>query len=371
MTNSANSRHSAARWTGLAAAGAALVAVCATALPASAATAGPRPSAVGSTLRGPAPVDRQALARLMAPDDVANGTMVRITGPGVHLTETTGRLSRDPAAYFRIGSITKLFTSTVVLQLVGEGRFTMDTPVQEILPGTLPAGWAPITVRRLLSHTSGLGKPCVAPENPGSPTPAAVVAALTDPKCPAPQSPVTVQQYNGLNYFLLGLVVEKTTGHPYAEEVQRRIARPLGLRHTYLPRPGDTSIPAPSLTAPVADDPWAWAEGGMISNAPDLERFLRALLGGRLLAPAQQTELFRMPALSATADVPFSMGGLVRGELDDGTPVWGKTGSKAGGVNGLFGTQDGKRVLVYSYTAVGDDADRQRRRAEDFIEAAF
>lgn len=366
MTNPVNSRSRTARWAGIAVAGAALVAVSATALPASAATGGPRPVAVGA-----APVDRTALAGLMAPDGVGSGTMVRITGPGVRLTEATGGLSRDPAANFRIGSITKVFTSTVVLQLVGEGRFTLDTPVQELLPGTLPASWAPITVRQLLSHTSGLRLPCVAPENPASPTPAAVIAALTDPKCPAAESPVTAQRYNGMNYFLLGMVVEKVTGRSYADEVQRRIARPLGLRHTYVPQPGDTSIPGPSLAAPVADDPWAWAEGGMISNAPELEHFLRALLRGRLLAPAQQAELFRMPTLSEGARDRFSTAGLLRARLADGTVVWGKTGSKVPNAGGLFGTRDGERVLVYSYTVVTRDPEAQRARAEALVEAAF
>ncbi|MEU6868612.1 serine hydrolase domain-containing protein [Streptomyces sp. NPDC046876] len=369
MTKIANSRSHGPRWTALAAGCAALVAVVGGALPAAAAGGAGQGSAA---VAAPAPrLDREALRELMAPDEVAAGTMVRVSAPGLRWTEATGGLSQDPAASFRIGSVTKVFTSTVVLQLVAEERFTLETPVQELLPGTLPAHWHPITVGQLLSHTSGLGLPCVAPENPQAPTPAAVIAALTDPACPAPEYPVTRQQYNGFNYFLAGMVVEKVTGHRYADEVQRRIARPLGLRHTYLPAPGDTAMPTPSLAAPSAVEPWAWAEGGMISNGPDLERFLGALLRGRLLPPAQQRELFAMPALSQGAQDRFSNAGLLRAELADGTVVWGKTGSMEPYTNGVFGTGDGRRVLVYSYTGVTRDPVAQRRRAEDLVAAAF
>ncbi|MFD7626423.1 serine hydrolase domain-containing protein [Streptomyces sp. NPDC059851] len=338
------------------------------AVPAAAAD-GPGPTAVAAGVR--APVDQEALRALMVPDEVASGTMVRVSAPGIRWTEATGGLSQDPAASFRIGSVTKLFTSTVVLQLVAEGRFALDTPVQRLLPGILPAHWAPITVGQLLSHTSGIGRPCVAPENPHAPTPAAVVATVTDPACPTPEYPVTRQQYNGINYFLAGMVIEKVTGRSYADEVQRRIARPLGLRHTYLPAPGDTSVPAPSLAAPSEVEPWAWAEGGMVSNAPDLERFLGALLRGRLLPPAQQRELFAMPALSQGARDPMSRAGLLRAELSDGTVVWGKTGSMQPYTNGVFGTSDGRRVLVYSYTGVTRDPELQRSRALDLVAAAF
>ncbi|MEU3773666.1 serine hydrolase domain-containing protein [Streptomyces sp. NPDC032472] len=367
MKKPSNSRSRSTRWPTLAAGCAALVAVTVGAVPAAA--DGPEPAAIAAGVR--APVDREPLRALMAPDGVASGTMVRLSAPGLGWTEARGGLSQDPAAYFRIGSVTKVFTSTVVLQLVAEGRFTLDTPVQDLLPGTLPAHWHPITVGQLLSHTSGLGLPCVAPENPQAPTPAAVVAALTDPACPAPEYPVTRQQYNGFNYFLAGMVIEKVTGRPYADEVQRRIARPLGLWHTYLPAPGDTAMPAPSLAAPSAVEPWAWAEGGMISNGPDLERFLGALLRGRLLPPAQQRELFAMPALAQGAQDRFSNAGLLRAELADGTVVWGKTGSMEPYTNGVFAAGDGRRVLVYSYTGLTRDPAAQRRRAEDLVAAAF
>ncbi|WP_329380363.1 beta-lactamase family protein [Streptomyces sp. NBC_01351] len=373
MTNPTAQRTSSAirkaRWTTLVAAGAAVAALAAGAVPASAAE---RPAApVTATPHGPRSIDTAKLAALMAPSTDVSGTLVRLGGSGVRWTGATGPLSQDPAANFRIGSITKLFTSTVVLQLIGEGRFTMDTPVQELLPGTLPAHWQPITVGQLLSHTSGLQEPCVDFRGlQAPPTPAQVISHWTDPKCAAPQSPVLVQQYNGANHFLLGMVIEKVTGRSYADEVQRRIARPLGLRHTYSPKPGDPAIPGPVLADPSGIDPWAWAEGGMISNAPDLERFMTALMRGRLLRPAEQRQLFVMPALSEGAKDRFSMGGLLRSDAG-GTVVWGKTGSMGRSTSGVFATEHGARTVVYSLVPTTRDHDLLRTHIGNLVAAGL
>ncbi|MFF3086327.1 serine hydrolase domain-containing protein [Streptomyces nojiriensis] len=358
------------RWTALVLAGAALVSVTAGAvLPASAAE--PQGAPVTGTVRAHRTVDTTALTALMKPGAMASGTMVRVGGTGPGWTGATGPLSQDPAANFRIGSVTKLFTSTLVLQLVGEGRFTLDTPVQELLPGTLPAHWKPITVGQLLSHTSGIQQPCV-DFGPGeaAPTPEQVVAHWTDPECAAPQYPVRAQQYNGANYFLLGMVVEKVTGRSYADEIQRRIARPLGLRHTYSPKPGDRSVPAPVLADGGEIEPWAWAEGGMLSNAPDLERFMTSLLRGRLLRPAQQRQLFVMPALSEGAVDRFSTGGLMRAEIG-GTVVWGKTGSMGRSTSGVFATDGGRRTVVYSLLPASRDRELMRGHVAALVAAAL
>lgn len=345
-----NSTAHTARWISLAASGAALVALSVGALPAGAAER-PSAGAVAGTVTGSGAIDRGALRQALAgvPDEVIAGAMARVGGRDGRWRGTAGGLSTDPQASLRIGSITKLFTSTVVLQLVGEGRLRLDTPVQEVLPGTFPAHWAPITIEELLSHTSGLPAPrCLERDRPY--TPAELVANVAG--CgidPTPKGQIT-QVYSGVNYFVLGLAVEKVTGRPFAQEVQRRIARPLGLRHTYVPAAGDTAIPSPSLAAPTPVDPWPWAEGGMISSAPDLERFLTQLLRGRLLPPAQQKVLFEMPA---HAERGFSRAGVQYYRLPDGTEVWGKTGSYGAYVSGVFATRSQSRVLVYSLIPTG------------------
>ncbi|MFJ7956212.1 serine hydrolase domain-containing protein [Streptomyces sp. NPDC096319] len=361
------SRH--ARWTSLAVAGAALVTVGA-ALPAGAA---PRQQSAPAAASGLGErLDPASLrASLGTPaDGLFAGAMARVGGRDGHWTGTMGAVSTDPAASFRIGSITKLFTSTVVLQLVAEGRLSLDTPVQRLLPGTLPAHWQPITVAQLISHTSGL--PRAACWDPAAVyTPADLVRTVTE--CPEAGEPVTgpdiPQVYNGVNYFLLGMVIEKVTHRSYAHEVGRRIVRPLGLRHTYVPGWGETALRASALAPRLpAADPWPWAEGGMVSDGPDLERFLRQLLGGRLLPPAQQGLLFELPR---HAERGFTRGGVQYAKLPDGTEVYGKTGSYGGYTNGVFATRDLRRTVVYSLIPLTTDDKEIAKRYLSIAAAAF
>ncbi|MEV8534975.1 serine hydrolase domain-containing protein [Streptomyces sp. NPDC051211] len=357
-SRSAATRSATTRWAVLAAAGAALLAVTAGALPAGASElAGEAP--FRATVDAQEPLDRAALQKALGelPDGVLTGATARVGGRDGRWTGTAGRVSASPDASFRIGSITKLFTSTVTLQLAAEGRLRLDTPVQRILPGTLPAHWQPITVEQLLSHTSGM--PRAACWNPHTVyTPAELVKTVTE--CPEAGEPATgkdiTQVYNGVNYFLLGMAIEKVTHRSYAEEVQRRIARPLGLRQTYVPARGDTSLPEPALAELPPADPWAWAEGGMVSNAPELERFLNNLLRGRLLPPAQQQLLFELPAHHERG---FTRAGVQYAKLPDGTEVYGKSGSYGGFTSGVFATRDRSRSLVYSVTPVPGAPEQQ------------
>ena len=290
---------------------------------------------------------------------------------------------------FRIGSISKVFTAAVVLQLAAEKRVDLDGTIQHYLPGVLPADYPPITVRQLLNHTSGLPAGGDLGEDDGSAqwfvdhaaegwTPQQVVASIGDE--PMQFEPGTAQEYNGMNYYLAGLLVERVTGRSYTQEVNARILRPLGLRDTSVPAADDTRLPHPTahayLTVPEADgateqvdvtrqSPWPWAEGGMISSAPDLDRFLTALLRGRLLPPAQQAELFSVPDVpnvqNPNCDIGPTTGracfstGLMRFSTPSGAVLWGKTGSRPGYSSGIFATRDAARDLVYSLTPTSRD----------------
>lgn len=364
MTNPVNSTSRKARWATAIAAGVALAAIGAGTLPAVASAAEqPAGAPVTGIVHTHDRLDRAALQASLdgLPDVAVSGALARVSGRDGRWSGMAGPTVPSADANFRIGSVTKVFTSTVTLQLVAEGRLTLDTPVQQVLPGTLPADWAPMTIGQLLSHTSDLPRP--QPPAPGT-TPASAVAdavrAAAEAGAPKPV-PGSRQQYNGLNHFLLGMAIEKTTGRTYAEEVQRRIARPLGLRHTYVPAADDLSLPAPHTralwdasgtgTGELVDNsrqsPWAWAEGGMISNAPELDRFFTALMQGRLLPPAQQ-KLLTEPVPGFEGNRTFSRGGLQHIELRPGTWVWGKTGSYNGYTSGVFASEDRGRVLVYS-----------------------
>ncbi|MQS13444.1 beta-lactamase family protein [Streptomyces kaniharaensis] len=387
-----NTRTRNRRWTVLVASGAVLAAVTAgAATPALAADAAggadrtPITVAAGAGQAGP--VDRATLAATLdaLPANVT-GAVVRVGGRDGRWRGTGGE--DVPAnADFRIGSISKVFTATVMLQLAAEGRVDLNGTVQHYLPGLLPEGYPPVTVGQLLDHTSGLPGGGGLTSGDGSTrwfvahkadafTPEQVVADMLTQPMSFP--PGTAQQYNGNNTFVAGMVIEKVTGDTFAHQVERRITRPLGLHDTYVPAADDLDLPDPHAPAyvdvPAADgastrvdvteqSPYPWAEGGMISSPADLERFFTALFRGRLLPPAQQAELFAVPNLpnhnnknceiGPTAGHACFSKGLMRAVLPNGTEIWGKAGSRPGYSNGVFATRDLSRTVVVALNPTG------------------
>ncbi|MET8973216.1 serine hydrolase domain-containing protein [Streptomyces hydrogenans] len=346
-------------------------------------------SEVPASTRGPLPgFDAEPLSKLLAPLPAYHaGALVRVDGPGRGplWTGAAGAVTAD--ARFRIGSVTKAFTHTVALQLVAERRIGIDDPVRSHLPELIPAEYGGVTVRQILDHTSGFPAPAPTPTPRSGPgwwlmgvapvdgvRDAFALAAADDAWRKNRPAPGTVQQYNGLNTMVVGLLVEKVTGNSFRQELDERILRPLRLRHTSLPASGDVTIPGPHARVYVGTDevteqsPYPWAEGGMISTAADLDRFLTALLSGRLLPPSVQRLAFSVPevpnapqnrhcATSGTAC--FAPVGLMRLTLADGVTVWGKTGSRPGWENGFFATPDLKRRVVYSLNPNGTGTSRE------------
>ncbi|MFF8021293.1 serine hydrolase domain-containing protein [Streptomyces sp. NPDC007896] len=382
------------RWTTVTASGAVLVALAAgMAAPASAVTPAPAPApataaATGAPLPGLDPAELRAAIGGLPNADVT-GALLRITGSAGHWSGTSGVGDLETGqgvptdAHIRIGSISKVFTATIVLQLAAEHRIDLDKPVQQYLPGVLPADLPPVEVGRLLNHTSGLPRGAASPDfGDGSPewfaanrlksfTPQQVVDLMAGR--PMEFAPGTAQQYNGMNYYVAGLLVEKITGHTFAHEVRSRITRPLGLHDTYVPDADDSRLPGPHshgyLTVTSSDgtthpvdvteqSPWPWAEGGMISTPADLDRFMTALFRGRFLPPAQQAELFTVPDVpsfhssqcrtEADAGRACMTMGIMRVKASNGVVVWGKTGSRPGYTSGVFATRDLSRKVVYS-----------------------
>lgn len=147
-----------------------------------------------------------------------------------------------PGDRFRVGSITKTFVATVVLQLVGERKLALEDTVERWLPGLVPNGKR-ITLRQLLNHTSGLfdygGDRRFVADAYRHPlkdwTPRQIVAIATAHK---PRfAPGAGWSYSDTNYYVLGLIVEAATQHSLASELRRRIFVPLRLRATgWVPR---------------------------------------------------------------------------------------------------------------------------------------
>jgi D-alanyl-D-alanine carboxypeptidase len=227
----------------------------------------------------------------------------RSTGAGAGPARIGRPAPVDPDGRFRAGSVTKSFLATVVLQLVDAGRIGLDTPIQHYLAG-IPAG-DQITVRMLLNHTAGLyNLTNTLPLNPPSGfltirwqqwTPSELLArAFAQP--PVFEPPGNGFSYSDTNYIVLGMLVQRITGHSPAVEIGRRIIGPLHLRSTYVPTTPDIAGPHADGYLPMPDgsvvditrfNPSVLAYAGdVVSSGPDLNRFFQALTGGRLLRPA-------------------------------------------------------------------------------------
>lgn len=298
----------------------------------------------------------------------ALGIQARIDGRDTVRSGIAEYGSKKPVPHngtFRIGSVTKPFVSTVVLQLVGEGRLDLDAPVSRHLPGLVDDR---ITVRQLMQHTSGLYDYAQAlPLDPaGFPgmrfktwNPHELVTISTSR--PLDFEPGSKWSYSNTGYVVLGLLIEKITGRPYQQAVEQRILKPLRLNDTVLPR-NSVEVPGPHAHGYYPDangkpvdvtrlsPSWGWAAGEMISTTRDLDTFLRALLAGKLLKPAQQKELTRTTAASPD----YGLGiGVVR--LPCGTTVYGHDGLIPGYATVMLGTSEKRFELSVTQAANNRD----------------
>jgi D-alanyl-D-alanine carboxypeptidase len=269
-------------------AGACLIACAAIAL-----LAGP---AGASSLRQ----DLHRLTRAGVPGTVAlvrHGDRTRVLTDGV----ADLRTRRAPSARtrFRIGSVTKPYVATVVLQLVQEGRLSLDDTVDRWLPGAVPGG-DQVNVRQLLGHRSGLydffdDPRHIAPYLNGdfafAWTPNELLGLATSHD--RVFAPGERYGYSNTNTVVAGLIVEAVTGHDLGAELRTRLFAPLHLRRTTfatgqgMARPfahgylvTDAGLQDVTRVRPTH----TWAAGNIVSTAPEVARFLHALNSGRLLS---------------------------------------------------------------------------------------
>jgi D-alanyl-D-alanine carboxypeptidase len=307
------------------------------------------------------PLKETALRAAIEPlDPSVSGALVRVEGPAGRWRGRAGVADvRDGRpvpwdARFRIGSMTKAFTATAALQLVAARLLDLDAPVRRYLPERLPEGYTG-TVRHLLDYTSGLQGRALPHKDPAwflehrydTFEPGSQVLWDEEP----PFDPGTRQVYGNVSYIVAGLVIEKVTGRPYADAIRRGILRPLGLRNTFLPGTA-TAIPGPHahgyelidgrhVDVTRANPSLQWAAAEMISSTADLDRFLTALLGGRLLPPRELRAMLTVPAGGGHG---LGLTPLRIGDLE----IWGKSGDRPGYVSGMGATLDLSRRLVYS-----------------------
>ncbi|TQF07630.1 beta-lactamase family protein [Kitasatospora acidiphila] len=329
-----------------------------------------------------------------------------VTSGGLNVTATSGvadltnrqAVSRD--GYFRMASITKTFVATVILQLAGDRRLSLDDPVERWLPGVVSGNGndgRAITVRQLLQHTSGIHDDypdytsaedfyqhrydTYTPEQ-------TVVRAMSH----RPDfQPGKDWSYDNTGYVLLGMIIDRVTGHPWHEEVRDRIVRPLGLDHTFwpgsspvLPQPHAETYQRFKAGEPLVDVTEQVGQGtngeaGLVSTTADLDRFFRALLGGRLLPPAQLAQMKQTTPVNEDFEqlLPGARDGLglFSRPLSCGGVYWGHEGGDSGWISAAGVTADGRRSVTVSLSGVlavtADDVQRVEQAESKLVDDAL
>ena len=321
----------------------------------------------------------------------APGVLAEVSTPhgSVRVRSGYGDLARRTPvpwrAHFRIGSFTKPFVATTLLQLVGEHRLSLDDTVDRWLPGVVRGhgnDGRRITVRQLLQHTSGLPDyteflPWLSEKEPFEEhrfdtVTARQAVALAMEHAPG-FAPGTSWSYSNTNYALAGMIIQRVTGHTWQHEVRARVVRPLHLTQTTLPgtdptlpRPhavGYERFPGPGATpqdprygeqidATLQNPSWGGAAGEVISTTHDGNRFLKALVQGRLLKPAQLSEMQRTVPTntafrSAWPGARYGLGLMWIPNSCGGS--WSHGGDIMGFMTRNGVTPDGRRSVVVSY----------------------
>lgn len=257
-----------------------------------------------------------------------------------------GRVPMGPDTQFRAASITKVLVATVVMQLVDEGRLSLDRPVLEYLAPGHPLGGMldGVTIRHLLAHTSGIPDASRSPklteamtDDPGRRW--SVEEVLEQVRGRDPEfRPGRSYGYSNTNYLLLGHLIEAVAGRPWHAEVRQRILDPLGMDASYMagveqPRgrlaPGYFDLDNDGATE-LVPDPWPSLEttegaaGALVSTAGDLATFVQALATGRLL-PERWLEEMTRPGAYSSRYTGYGLGLEIR-RPDLMTSVWGHGG---------------------------------------------
>jgi D-alanyl-D-alanine carboxypeptidase len=367
----------------------AFVASCGTAAAPTAPAAAPAPPDYAATL--------QPTLEQLTQDMSVTGAVVLVHTPdrGSWTTTIGSRTYRgnDPVQaddHVRVGSNTKTWTGTVVLQLVGEGRLGFTDPVSTYRPD-VPNG-ANITIEQLLNMRSGLYNYTESlelnqaldtqPDRVWTPEELLRLGLSQPPYFP----PGTGYHYSNTNTVLLGLIAEQVTGRPLREEFRARIFEPLGLTGSEFPEITSTAIADPhplgytygtnvetmdSLVLPPevqaaakagtlapmdvtsVNPSWAWSAGAGISTAEDLARYVEALVGGQLLPPAIQRQRLDSTVPIDPANPQSAAYGLALARFG---PLYGHSGELPG-FNSFIGHDPDRKITVVTWTSLAPAPD--------------
>ena len=287
----------------------------------------------------------------------------------VHRAGVSDRNRRNPIRstdHMRMASASKAFSGAVALALVDQGMLSLDDTIGQRLP-TLPAAWAPVTLRQLLDHTSGL------PDFTRSTTyldtlrrdtrtvflPHELLLSYVADQPPL-FPPGTQFNYSNSDNIVVALMAEQATGRPYDALLASLVYEPLGLNETSLP--DGFHLPAPYLhgydnqgarpqdLSIVASASAVWASGGVVSSPLDANAFARGYVGRKLFGQATQAQQLRLVKGHSEPTGPganLAGLGIFRYRTRCGT-VYGHTGNFPGYTQFLAATLDGTRSVTFS-----------------------
>ncbi|GGU11087.1 serine hydrolase domain-containing protein [Nocardioides albus] len=308
--------------------------------------------------------------------DGATGVTARVETPELEWSGAGGvrEAGKAKAAKdgdrFHIASNTKTLIATLVMQEVERGTWALDTPADDVLPGTFPAG---VTIEHLLSHRSG------APRGPEE----LLLTRIDDPSSweqfidavgqhyseaehlAAMRSagwlfePGTGFSYSNYGYVALGVMLEKETGQELDDLLRRRIFKPAGAHRSDYPETSHNR--GPFLEGAVMTDPTGWqaltdldpsvfhASGAGTGTTRDLASLNEALLTGELVSPASVEAM--LPPLAGSADPAYGLG-IYR--VDDpcvaGEYLYGHDGAHFGTQSINWSSRDGSRQITLAWT---------------------
>lgn len=316
---------------------------------------------------------KRGLERLVAAPGGPPGAIATMYRDGKTTVLRAGRANvkrpgaPKPTDHMRIASVAKAFSGAVALNLVQAGRLGLDDTIAQRLSG-MPAAWGPVTVRQMLTHTSGLpdytqskGFANQASKDPrGFVSPSKIISWVRAQ--PLEFAPGAKYEYSNTDNIVIGLIAEAVTGKPYGENLKEVVFGPANLRQTSfptrppLPKPfihgyvtevGEPPADVSTLLSPSG----AWASGAIVSTPRDLNTFIRSYLGLKFFSAAQQQEQMQfVPGGESSPPGPGQNSAglaLFRYKTKCGT-VYGHTGNFPGYVQWAAASADGTRAVTTS-----------------------
>jgi CubicO group peptidase (beta-lactamase class C family) len=240
------------------------------------------------------------------------------------LADRETRIAATPATNYRLASVTKQFTAAAILLLAEEGRLSLDDGVRRWLP-SLPACADSITVRHLLTHSSGLiDYEDVMPADFTGQLHDADVLRLLETQDKTYFPPGTGYRYSNSGYALLALIVERASGQAFADFLRMRIFQPLGMAHTLAFVEGGPAIADRAYGYSESADGWirtdqsttsaVLGDGGIYSSIDDLARWDAALYDDRLLSDGSRKLMFTPHVVTDEPDIRYGFGWRITGE---------------------------------------------------------